>query len=49
MGLEAGQCALENLFAWGDLMIAGRINFQRVYDLTERVLPAWVETQRAFV
>ena len=37
--------ALENLFAWGDLMIAGRINFQRVYDLTERVLPAWVDTR----
>ncbi len=35
--------ALENLFAWGDLMIAGRTNFQRVYDLTERVLPEWVD------
>lgn len=37
--------ALENLFAWGDLMIAGRTNFQRAYDLTERVLPAWVDTR----
>ena len=36
--------ALEHLYAWGDLMIAGRVNFQRVYDLTERVLPAWVDT-----
>ena len=25
-------------------MIANRINFQRVYDLTERVLPQWVDT-----
>ena len=25
-------------------MIANRINFQRVYDLTERVLPSWVDT-----
>lgn len=29
---------LEALFALGDLMIARRENFQRVYDLTERVL-----------
>jgi uncharacterized protein YcaQ len=36
--------ALEHLYAWGDLMIAGRVSFQRVYDLTERVLPAWVDT-----
>jgi len=34
--------ALEYLFACGKLMIADRINFQRVYDLTERVLPSWV-------
>jgi hypothetical protein len=25
-------------------MIANRVNFQRVYDLRERVLPAWVDT-----
>jgi len=37
--------ALEHLYAWGDLMIAGRVNFQRVYDLTERVLPEWVDTR----
>jgi uncharacterized protein YcaQ len=36
--------ALEHLFSFGELMIAGRLKFQRVYDLTERVLPAWVET-----
>lgn len=35
--------ALEHLFAWGDLMIARRDNFQRIYDLTERVLPDWVD------
>ena len=35
--------ALEHLYAWGELAISNRINFQRVYDLTERVLPAWVE------
>ena len=37
--------ALEHLYSFGDLMIAGRVNFQRVYDLTERVLPEWVDTQ----
>jgi uncharacterized protein YcaQ len=36
--------ALEALFAWGDLMVADRVNFQRVYDVRERVLPEWVDT-----
>jgi len=36
--------ALEFLFTWGELMISDRINFQRVYDLSQRVLPEWVET-----
>lgn len=35
--------ALEHLYDTGDLMIAGRKNFQRIYDLRERVLPAWVD------
>jgi uncharacterized protein YcaQ len=37
--------ALEHLFAWGELMINERVNFQRVYVLTERVLPDWVDTR----
>lgn len=36
--------ALEHLFNQGRLMIAGRSQFQRLYDLPERVLPAWVDT-----
>jgi len=36
--------ALEYLYNTGEVMIADRVNFQRVYDLTERVLPAWVDT-----
>ena len=36
--------ALEVLFAYGDLMITDRVNFHRVYDVRERVLPAWVDT-----
>jgi uncharacterized protein YcaQ len=36
--------ALEYLYGRGDLMVAERVNFQRAYDLTERVLPPWVET-----
>ncbi|SDI14447.1 hypothetical protein SAMN04487926_112210 [Paraburkholderia steynii] len=32
---------LEVLFAIGELMVAERRNFQRVYDVTERVLPQW--------
>lgn len=35
--------ALEALFAYGDLMVADRVNFQRVYDIRERVLPDWVD------
>ena len=33
--------SLEVLFTTGELMIARRHNFQRVYDLAERVLPGW--------
>ena len=36
--------ALEHLFDRGDLMVADRINFQRVYDTRERVLPDWVDS-----
>jgi uncharacterized protein YcaQ len=35
--------ALEHLYNQGDLMVADRVNFQRVYDLAERVLPPWVD------
>ena len=41
---KPAKVALEYLYAFGELMIANRVNFQRVYDLTERVLPAWVDT-----
>lgn len=37
--------ALEVLFLSGDLMIARRHHFQRIYDLRERVLPGWDDTQ----
>jgi uncharacterized protein YcaQ len=33
--------ALETLFTLGEIMVARRDRFQRVYDLRERVLPAW--------
>jgi uncharacterized protein YcaQ len=36
--------ALEVLYDQCVLMVAGRVNFQRVYDLAERVLPDWVDT-----
>jgi uncharacterized protein YcaQ len=41
---KPSKIALEALFAWGDLMVADRVNFQRVYDVRERVLPGWVDT-----
>ncbi len=39
--------ALEFLFNVGDLMIKKRHNFQRLYDLPERVLPDWDDSQMA--
>jgi uncharacterized protein YcaQ len=39
--------SLEVLFTAGALMIARRHNFQRVYDLAERVHPAWDDSQLA--
>jgi len=37
--------ALEALFTAGELMVARRERFQRVYDLRERVLPGWSDAQ----
>ena len=38
--------ALEYLFSAGELMISERRKFQRVYDLTERVVPGWADTSQ---
>jgi uncharacterized protein YcaQ len=37
--------SLEVLFTTGHLMISARHNFQRIYDLAERVLPHWDDSQ----
>lgn len=37
--------SLEVLFTTGALMISARHNFQRIYDLAERVLPHWDDSQ----
>ena len=36
--------ALETLFSMGELMVSARRNFQRIYDLKERVLPPETDT-----
>lgn len=36
--------ALEHLYNSGELAIANRLKFQRVYDVSDRVLPGWVDT-----
>jgi uncharacterized protein YcaQ len=40
-GWKLEKRALETLFTSGELMIARRHHFQRIYDLRERVLPDW--------
>lgn len=42
---SASKRALEQLFIEGELMIPHRLNFQKVYDLRERVLPDDVDTR----
>jgi uncharacterized protein YcaQ len=39
-GWKPQKAALEYLWRTGELAIAGRVNFHKVYDLAERVLPA---------
>ena len=38
---KPAKTALDVLWSMGELMVVRRVNFQRVYDLTERVLPDW--------
>ena len=40
---DDAKIALEYLYDTGELAIRNRVNFQRVYDLRDRVLPAWVD------
>ncbi|MCU0485199.1 MAG: winged helix DNA-binding domain-containing protein [Anaerolineales bacterium] len=42
---KPAKAALEHLYDTGELMVSGRVSFQRIYDLQERVLPAWVDTR----
>ena len=44
---KPSKVALEHLFNIGELMISDRVNFHRVYDLREHVLPDWVDTTPA--
>ena len=40
---DDAKIALEHLYDAGELAICDRVHFQRVYDLRDRVLPAWVD------
>jgi uncharacterized protein YcaQ len=44
-GNKPTNVALDILWTRGELMIVRRDRFQRVYDLTERVMPAWSDDQ----
>ncbi|NRR32392.1 winged helix-turn-helix domain-containing protein [Oxalobacteraceae bacterium] len=44
-GWKPEKRSLEVLFTAGELMIARRHNFQRIYDLAERVLPGWDDSR----
>ena len=41
---KPAKIALEHLYNTGELSIANRVNFQRIYGLTEHVLPRWIDT-----
>lgn len=41
---KPARIALDHLFSTGELMVTERRNFQRLYDLPERVLPSHVDT-----
>ena len=41
---KPAKIALEHLYNTGELTIANRVNFQRIYGITENVLPEWVDT-----
>ncbi|SON51930.1 winged helix-turn-helix domain-containing protein [Vibrio tapetis] len=43
-GSKPAKRALENLYMQGDLMIPKRVNFHKVYDLADRVIPSSVDT-----
>ncbi|WP_026972069.1 winged helix-turn-helix domain-containing protein [Aliagarivorans marinus] len=43
-GVKPTKQALETLYMQGDLMVSERRSFHKVYDLTERVLPADIDT-----
>lgn len=38
---------LEGLFTAGKVMVSSRHNFQRVYDLTHRIMPGWDDAQQS--
>ena len=40
---KPAKIALEHLYNTGDLAIADRVNFQRVYAVADRALPEWVD------
>ena len=43
-GGKPAKQALESLFMQGDLMVPKRVNFHKVYDLAERVIPSHIDT-----
>lgn len=42
---KPAKIALEQLFQEGTLMVSGRNGFQKIYDLTERVIPVGINTE----
>ncbi len=40
---DCAKMSLEYLYDIGELAISNRVNFQRIYDIRDRVLPDWVD------
>ncbi len=42
---DEAKIAMEHLYNTGEFAVANRVNFQRIYDVRDRVLPSWVERE----
>ena len=42
---DESKIAMEHLYNVGEFAVANRVNFQRIYDVSDRVLPSWIDRE----